>query len=188
MARTSAWCSRHGWLVGLVWGLAESTVFFIVPDVAVAFIAAMSPRDWWKAAVASIVGTLIGAVILFLAIQLWLGPYANHLLLWVPGIHPASLALASTRVSDHGAGALLVAAFQGIPYKVYATELTLAGVSLPVILLWTIPSRALRLLPVAAAAGVGGRILQGSLRRHFRLWVGAYVLFWGGFYAWYWTR
>src|SRR5205814_8742893 len=68
MARTSAWCSRHGWLVGLVWGLAESTVFFIVPDVAVAFIAAMSPRDWWKAAVASIVGTLIGAVILLLAI------------------------------------------------------------------------------------------------------------------------
>jgi hypothetical protein len=188
MARTSAWCSRHGWLVGFVWGLAESTVFFIVPDVGVAFIAAMSPRNWWKAALASIVGTLVGAVFLFLAVHFWLGAHASDLLLRVPGIDAASLALATARVSDHGAGALLPAAFQGIPYKVYATQLTLAGVSLPVLLLWTIPSRALRLLPVAAAAGVGGRILQGSLRRHFGLWVGAYLLFWVGFYAWYWTR
>jgi len=188
MARTSAWCSRHGCLVGFVWGLAESTVFFIVPDVGVAFVAAMSPRNWWKPALTSIAGTLVGAVILFLAIQLWVSASATHLLLRIPGIHPASLALASARVSDHGAGALLVAAFQGIPYKVYATELTLAGVSLPVLLLWTIPSRALRLVPVAAAAGAGGRILQGSLRRHFGLWVGAYVLFWVAFYTWYWTR
>jgi membrane protein YqaA with SNARE-associated domain len=188
MARTSAWCCRHGWLVGFVWGFAESTVFFIVPDVGVAFVAAMAPRNWWKAALASIVGTLVGAVVLFVASQFWLGAHAAHLLLWIPGIHPASLALAITRISDRGAGALLLAAFQGIPYKVYATQLTLAGVSLPVLLLWTIPSRALRLAPVAAAAGVGGRILQGSLRRHFGLWVGAYVLFWVGFYAWYWTR
>jgi hypothetical protein len=188
MARTSAWCSRHGWLAGFVWGLAESTVFFIVPDVGVAFIAAMSPRNWWKAALGSIVGTLVGAVILYLAVQLWLGAHATDLLLRIPGIHPANLALASSRISGDGAGALLPAAFQGIPYKVYATQLTLVGVSLPVLLLWTIPSRALRLVPVAAAAGAGGRILQESLRRHFGLWIDAYVLFWVAFYAWYWTR
>src|SRR2546430_15300997 len=188
MARTSAWCSRYGWLVGFLWGLAESTVFFIVPDVGVAFIAAMSPRTWWKAAVMSIVGTLVGALVLFLVIQLWLGPRAVQLLLWVPGIHPASLAIASTRISDHGAAALLEAAFQGIPYKVFATQLTVAGVSLPVLLLWTTPSRALRLVPVAAIAGAGGRWLQSSLRRHFWLWVGAYAVFWVTFYAWYWSR
>lgn len=188
MARTSAWCSRHGWLAGFAWGFAESTVFFIVPDVGVAFIAAMSPRNWWKAALASIVGTLVGAVVLFLAVELWLGALASQLLLTIPGIHQASLTLASTRIADHGAGALLLAAFQGIPYKVYAAQLTLAGVSLPVLLLWTIPSRALRLLPVAAAAGASGRLLQGSLRRHFGLWVGAYALCWVIFYAWYWTQ
>src|SRR6202011_3255011 len=124
----------------------------------------MWPENSCMAGLSSIVGTRVGAVFLFLAIQFWLGAHASHLLLWVPGIHPASLALATTRVSDHGVGALLPAAFQGIPYKVYATQLTLAGVSLPVLLLWTIPSRALRLVPVAAAAGAGGRILQGSLK------------------------
>ena len=188
MARTSAWCSRHGWVAGFVWGLAESTVFFIVPDVGVAFIAAMSPRNWWKAALSSIVGTLVGAVVVYLVVQFWLGAHARELLLLVPGIHPASLAVASRHISDHGVAALLPAAFQGIPYKVYATQLTLADVSLPALLLWTIPSRALRLVPVAAAAGAGGRLLQCSLRRHFGLWVGAYVLFWIAFYAWYWTR
>ncbi len=188
MARTSAWCSRHGWFVGFAWGLAESTVFFIVPDVGVAFVAAMSPRNWWKTALASIVGTVVGAIVVFVAVQSWLGANAVQLLLWVPGIHPEDLALASSRIANHGAGALLPAAFEGIPYKVYATQLTLARVSLPVLLFWTIPSRALRLMPVAVAAGAGGRILQGSLRRHFGVWVGAYVLFWVAFYAWYWTR
>src|SRR5205807_8040130 len=86
MARTSEWCSRHGWLVGLVWGLAESTVFFIVPDVGVAFIAAMSPKRWWVSAVTSVLGTLLGTVMLFLAIHLWLGAHATDLLLRIPGI------------------------------------------------------------------------------------------------------
>lgn len=131
MARTSAWCPRHGWLVGFVWGLAELTVFFIVPDVGVAFIAAMSPRNWWKSALTSIVGTLVGAVLLFLVIHLWVGAYAPNLLVRIPGIHPNSLALASTQVSDHGASVLLLAAFQGIPYKLYATDLTLAGSARP---------------------------------------------------------
>jgi hypothetical protein len=82
---TGAWCSRYGWLVGLAWGLAESTVFFIVPDVGVAFVAAMSPRNWWL-----------------------LAQSATQLLVRIPGIHPATLALASTRIADHGAGALLL--------------------------------------------------------------------------------
>ena len=46
----------------------------------------------------------------------------------------------------------------------------------------------LRLVPVAAVAGGLGHLLQDSLRRHFGLWVGGYVLFWATFYAWYWTR
>jgi len=188
MPRTSAWCARYGWLVGFVWGFAESTAFFIVPDVGVAFVAAMSPRNWWKPALASIAGTLVGAVVLFLAIQFWLGPASLALLVRIPGIHQSTLAVASNRIADHGPRALLVAAFEGIPYKVYATELTRAGVSLPILLLWTVPSRALRLVPVAAAAGACGWIFRSSLRLQFRLWVGAYAVAWVAFYAWYWTR
>ena len=160
----------------------------MVPDVGVAFVAAISPKRWWVSAVTSVLGTLVGAVLLFLVIQLWLGALATDLLVKIPGIHPSTLALASSRTADHGAGVLFLAAFQGIPYKVYATQLTLAGISLPVLLLWTVPSRALRLLPVAAVAGAGGRLLQGSLHRHFGLWVAAYGLFWVVFYAWYWSR
>ncbi len=188
MARTTRWCSRYSWLLGLIWGLAESTVFFVVPDVGVAFVGLVSPRDGLKAAVAAMVGAVVGGTILFPAIHLWLGPHAREYLLFIPGIHPSTMALASARISDQGPSALLIAAFQGIPYKVYATELILAGISLPVLLFWTIPSRALRLLPVAASAGLGGRIFARSIERHFGLWVGAYALFWTAFYVWYWTR
>ncbi len=188
MAGTARWCSRYGWLLGLIWGLAESTVFFVVPDVGVAFVGLVSPRAALKAAVAAIVGALVGGTILFLAIHLWLGPEARHYLLFLPGIHPSTMAEARARISDHGASALLIAGFAGIPYKVYATELTLAGTSLPTLLFWTIPSRALRLLPVAAAAGLGGRVFARSIERYFVHWVVAYALLWAVFYAWYWSR
>ena len=94
MATTRRWCSRYGWLLGLTWGLAESTVFFIVPDVGVAFVGLVSPRDGLKAAVAAIIGALVGGTILFLAIHLWLGPHALQYLLLLPGIHPSTLAVA----------------------------------------------------------------------------------------------
>jgi len=113
MAGTKRWCSRYGWLLGLIWGLAESTIFFIVPDVGVAFVALVSPRDGLKAAVAAIIGALVGGTILFVAVHLWLGPHALQYLLFLPGIHSSALTLASARISDLGAGALLIAAFQG---------------------------------------------------------------------------
>lgn len=185
---TRAWCSKYGWLVGLTWGLAESTLFFVVPDVGVAFVAALSPRNWWKPALASIAGTLIGAVLLFLAIHLWLYANARLVLLLIPGIHPSTLSAAEARIAGSGAGALLPAAFSGIPYKVYATELCLAGISLPALLAWTVPSRLIRLLPVAAAAAGIGHLGWRVIDKYLPLVVALYALAWLVFYSWYWTR
>ena len=188
MTPTVASAGRNAPLIGFLWGLAESTVFFIVPDVGVAYIALVTPGYWWKAAATSVLGALVGAVLLFLAVQFWLHQEVRHLLTVLPGIHPATLAAARSRISLHGPGALLGAAFSGIPYKVFAAELTLAGTSLPVLLAWTIPSRALRLFPVAAIAGLFGGILRPVIARNFRVFTAAYALAWAVFYGWYWSR
>lgn len=172
----------------MTWGLAESTLFFVVPDVGVAFVAALSPRDWWKPALASIAGTLIGAVLLFVAIHFWLYANARLGLLLIPGIHPSTLSAAEARIAASGAEALLPAAFSGIPYKVYATELTLAGVSLPALLAWTVPSRLIRLVPVAATAAGLGHLASRLIDRYLPLIAGLYGISWAAFYGWYWSR
>ena len=188
MTATRAWSSRYGWIATFVWGLAEATVFFIVPDVSVAFVSLLAPRESWKAALSAVAGGLVGATILYVAIRLWLGPHTGDYLLTIPAIHAATIDKASSAISQHGVSALLTAAFTGVPYKVYAAQLTTAGIDLPSLLLWTIPSRALRLFPVAAGGAILGRVLKRELERRFILWMAAYFLFWAAVYGWYWTR
>jgi hypothetical protein len=43
---------------------AEATLFFIVFDVMVGAVALFSPRRWWRAATAALIGALIGASVL----------------------------------------------------------------------------------------------------------------------------
>jgi hypothetical protein len=49
------------WLVAAaVWGLAEATLFFVVPDVLLTWLAAFRPRVACKAVVACLAGALAG--------------------------------------------------------------------------------------------------------------------------------
>lgn len=168
-----------------MWGFSEALFFFIVPDVGVGLVAMLSFRDGLKAAVAAILGAILGGTLLFAVIHLGLGSGVERFLLIIPGITPSMLNVARSQIAQAGVGALVVAPLQGIPYKIYVTELTLTGSNLSALLLWTIPSRALRLLPVAVIAGGFGRLFRGSIQRRFTLWVAMYLLAWAGFYGWY---
>jgi len=56
------------WLAAAAaWGLAEATLFFIVPDVLLSWLAAFRPRVAWPAVLTCLVGALAGGVIMYLA-------------------------------------------------------------------------------------------------------------------------
>ena len=52
-------------LLALLWGLAEATFFFIVPDVFLSLVAILGGWRTWRHIVAAIFGALLGGALLF---------------------------------------------------------------------------------------------------------------------------
>jgi hypothetical protein len=160
-----------------LWGYAEATVFFIVPDVAIGLIALGSWRRGVESAFAACAGALLGGVEVF-----GRGAAYRERLLEVPGISRAMLDDASARFARQGWYAVVRAPLDGIPYKVYATEAAARGRSLEELVLVTPPARLWRFLLVAGGAAAGGAVARRmSVRRwsvvalYGLVWVATYV-------------
>jgi membrane protein YqaA with SNARE-associated domain len=147
-------------LTALIWGLAEATFFFIVPDVLLTFVCLKDRRQATRLCFWALGGALAGGVIMFTwgAIQ---KDSAVHLLEHVPAISQPLIEEIDHQVKTHGAMATLAGPLAGKPYKVYAVQAGAAGVSLPVFLLISIPARLLRFLLATWASSV---IFNGIFR------------------------
>ena len=53
--------------IAAAWGLAEATLFFIVPDVLLTWLAGFRPRLVWRAVAACLGGALLGGLLMYLA-------------------------------------------------------------------------------------------------------------------------
>lgn len=174
-------------LAGLLWGLAEATVFFIVPDVYIGLVALF---DWrkglmvtWFALAGSMLG---GALMYFLSAQ---NPaMMNHVLLSIPLIHQGMLDAVRSQLQTGGLWMMVTGPKEGIPYKVYAVQ---AGIqNLPVLefLLITIPARMGRFLLVGLIVSALGVGFREFVRKHTRLVLGVYAAFWILIYLVYYLR
>ena len=90
--RWLAWMlgGRRAETVGFLWGVAEASLFFVVPDVWTGWIAIVAPRRAVPVLVMTLLGAVLGALLLFLV-----APYATDALVaWfgmVPGLLPGDL-------------------------------------------------------------------------------------------------
>lgn len=159
------------WLAAAAaWGLAEATLFFIVPDVLLSWLAAFRPRVAWPAVLACLVGALAGGVIMYLAAAD--APAAMRALLdRVPGVSGALVAQTGAALqADYGAQ-LLRAGFTGVPYKILAVESAAQGRELAAFLAWSVPARLPRWLCVVLLARGVARLVRARIARPERvLW------------------
>ena len=181
------WLDRWGTAASFVWGFAEATLFFIVPDVIVGAVALVAPRKALRAAAAAVAGAVVASVALFAWANAW-GQTARAAIAAVPAVHPWMFADAARGLADHGGVVMITSAFTGIPYKVWAFEMVVENWTLPSLMAWTIPARALRLGLVAGGAGLVGwfgrrRIMVGPW-----LVLGVWLAIWVAIYVEYWTR
>jgi len=149
-------------LAALLWGLAEATVFFIVPDVLLSFLALDRP---WRA-VRCCFHALAGALAGGLAMYLWGArdpAGAIALLERIPAIGPQMLQRVAREQQGEGTLALLLGPLSGTPYKTYAVLAGQAALPLPAFLLVSIPARLGRFLLVTLLAAGVGRLLQQRL-------------------------
>ena len=168
-----------------LWGLAEATVFFIVADVWISFVAL---RRGWRsgliAAIFSCAGALIGGAFMYR----WGASdpeAARRCLDLIPAISPDLIGEVRRSLADRGLISLIEGAFTGVPFKIYAVEAGATQQGLAAFLLMAIPARLLRF---AAAAFIAAGATH-CLRRHIgeSALLGLFVAIWVAFYAWYFT-
>ena len=172
------------WLAGFLWGLAEATVFFVVPDVLLTIVA--QRRGLFPALAVSLV-VVVGAMLGGLAMW-WIGgaypgaaiSFLDH----IPATSKDMIDAARAALAHEPFEALLAGAFSGAPYKVFGATAQVAGVSAPGFLLITIPARAVRFVLAIVVTVVIDRVAAMWLSSRARLsilagfWVVFYAVFW----------
>jgi hypothetical protein len=180
-----SWLDRWGVPACFLWGVAEATLFFVVPDVIVGLVALYRPRKALRAAAAAIGGALVGGLALYLTTRA-VGLDMRNVIDGVPFIPHRMLVQARRDVTAHGGAGMVIAPFAGIPYKVYAVEMALRSWNVLSLLVWTVPARAVRIVPAALVAAGVGLVFRQRLRRRPSIGLLLYAAIWVGIYASYW--
>ncbi|WP_144831615.1 hypothetical protein [Kocuria rhizophila] len=169
-----------------LWGFAEATAFFVVPDVWLSAVALRNlPRGLTGAASAT-AGALVGGAVVHRWGARATGDDSARMLARIPAVSPAMVERVEREMAGRGFTAVLLGPLRGTPYKLYARTAGLRGDPLPRFLAWSVPARTPRFVVVTAAVG-------GISALHDRLWPHAperarWAIFgtgWTAFYAWY---
>ncbi|WP_026869026.1 hypothetical protein [Inquilinus limosus] len=182
-------------LLAFLWGVAEASLFFVVPDVPVSLIALA--RGWQaglRAAVAAAAGAAVGGAAL--AVFATYAPEtALAMVEAVPAISPAMIERLQGLMAGAGsaaglAGVLILASLTGVPFKIAAASAPALGIPAWELALLTPLVRLPRFVALAAA-GAALHALTPALPRRIqpvrvRLLLAA--LGWSAFYGGYWSK
>lgn len=166
-----------------LWGYAEATRFWLVPDILLTWIGLNRPKSIMPSVVAATVGAMLGGAEMHQNAQ-----EEQPRLTRIPGISDAMLVDAHGRFASQGWVAVVRAPLDGIPYKVYATESGVVGTALAELIVWTPVARAWRFLLTALVAGLIGVVYSRSVRRSEGGWLVAVIGFWFFGYIRYFVR
>lgn len=136
-------------LIAALWGFAEATLFFIVPDVLTSAVALKDLRRALIICIWVLPGALLGGSLMYL----W--GAADHAAATaavdrVPAISSTLLEEVGRSLSEQGLVAVLFGPLWGIPYKTFAINASATGISLLAFMLVSIPARLIRFVLVTA--------------------------------------
>jgi membrane protein YqaA with SNARE-associated domain len=174
-------------IIAFAWGLAEATLFFVIPDVYLCFVALFDWRRSILATAATVAGALLGGTIMF-TLAMSHGPDMDQLIDRVPLISPKLIQTVSEEMHDKGLSAMVNGPKQGIPYKVYAVQAGQRMYPIVSFLFYTVLARLTRILPLTLFYAAIGIVLKRVIQRRTRLAIGAYALVWISIYISYYLR
>lgn len=168
--------------ISAIWGFAEATLFFVVPDVWLTFAARAHLASGLKAVAWALGGALAGGLLMY---QLGVS-YPEQVLSvveTVPAVSEAQVETARTQLEEKGPWAIVLGPLTATPYKVYAVLAAEAGFSASAFLLWSIPARLPRFILAVVAAHFALRFLvgRGWVRNRTRTLVGFWLIFYAVF-------
>jgi membrane protein YqaA with SNARE-associated domain len=177
------------WISG-VWGFAEATVFFVVPDVVFTGATVVSVKRGWLSMAAAIFGAVVGGAVMYL----WADARpleARALVASVPFVGEKIVTPRETLWNEEGTAALFANPLSGVPYKVDAI-LAPSHVSLPAFILLSVPLRFERmLLSIIVFTPIGLWVARGgderTIARRRLIGLGIRTVFWVIVYVVYWS-
>jgi len=176
------WMTRWpGTGLAFLWGFAEGTLFFILPDVPLSLVALYRPRRASLHMAAVVVGAVLAGAIMFTWSAHSQG--ARFAVAHVPAVSLAMFERADRDFNQYGIWGVSMGPIRGIPYKVYAVEAPAHSALWP-FLLGTIPARLWRLVLVWFGFAGTGALLRKLDRAglapalHALFWVVTYAIYW----------
>lgn len=173
--------ARRWTLFATAWGFAEATLFFVVPDVLLSWLALERPRRAFVACLGAVVGALVGGLVMWI----W-GTRdpdsARRILDALPGIRAELVASVGEDLRRDGLRALVLGPLAGVPYKLFAVEWGALGGSPWPFLAISVPARLAR-FALLTALGAAARAERIGLSLRAARWL--HALSWLLFYAFY---
>jgi hypothetical protein len=177
---------RPGWWLGFLWGFAEGTLFFIIPDVLLSWASLAGARCGFKILGAILAGSLVAG----LGMYTWAASrpeLSRSVVASVPFVRAKMFDKVQEDYRDQGISGMLKGPGSGIPYKVYAV--LAPPISNPVTFaLISIPARLERLITSWLLFTALGWLFRRWIRNHSRITTTLFAAFWIVTYALYWTR
>ncbi len=172
-------------VVAALWGFAEATLFFIVPDVVLTWIALSSLRRALLACGWAVVGAVLGGGMMYGwgATRL---ESAEAVLVRQPAVNQKMLTTVRRQVQTSGSKSLVAGPLAGRPYKIYAVYAGATRTNLLGFVLVSIPARLLRFVAVSCLAAALARAVQAFLSIRYRriLLCGCWVVFYAWYFGW----
>ena len=177
----------HGGVaLSFIWGFAEATLFFIVPDVLLSLVSIFSLRRVWRHIAAAVAGAVAGGALMFFWAQS--SPDSTMAAVKkVPFVTNQMIAHVDAGFHKSGILAVYVGPMTGTPYKIYAVAAP-KFVSFTSFALATIPARGWRFILVSLFSAACARVLRKSWHKSLQQLTLLHALAWTAFYIFYWTR
>lgn len=173
-------------LTGLafVWGVAEATLFFIVPGVLISAVALRSLRLATRLALWATVGSVVGGALMY-SWGAGDSMRAFAMLDSLPAVTRLMIEEVGYTLERHGLAAVLTGAYLAVPYKIYAAQAGALDLPLGQFLLYTLPARLPRLLLIAVVTWYLSRRTERQLSFEARAGILAavWLVFYAGYFA-----
>jgi membrane protein YqaA with SNARE-associated domain len=170
--------------IGLAWGFAEATLFFVVPDVWLGWVALVARRAVWAVLAFTLAGALAGGAVTYAFSTATAPETSASVLDGVPTVNRDAIARVDDEMEEHGPRSVLFGPLRmGTPYKLYGRAAGVQDESPAVFLLWSIPGRLERMLLVALLGLVAGSVFRGWIAARPRAALALYAAVWAAVYT-----
>ena len=169
---------KNIYLIAFLWWFAEWTLFFIIPDIFITFVALFFWfKKWVKTIFFVVIWAMLGGSLMYF---LWKYNYllAYDILTHIPLINKNMINFAQTWLGKNWLYDMIIAPSNGIPYKIYAVLAWKENLNYFLFLLFTIPARASRFILSFLLASLIWKIFQKNIQKYKKYWIYLFIFVW----------